>query len=283
MRGLSILHEHLRRGGAVPAFVIYNLETAQAVVAAAERCGRAVLLQAGASAFKHAGREPLARMAVQLAMAADVPIGVHLDHSRSLQEVRACLELGYTSVMIDGSHLPYRENVALTQEAVAQAHQFGAWAEAELAAIAGDEDRSTNAVAEVMTDPQVAADFVAATGVDALAVAVGNVHGYTEMPPDIDFARLDALRQSTGVPLVLHGGSGLSPHVLRRCIELGVVKVNINTELRRAYLDGVTDALPGSLESWDLAGLLGAGRAAASETAVRLIKLMADGPVQSRA
>ncbi len=275
LRGSSVLRDAARDRTAVPGFVAYNLESAQGIVAAAERTGLPLLLQAGSSPFKHAGLRPLATLALELARSSSVAIGVHLDHSRSLEEIATCLELGYTSVMVDGTHLEYAENVAFTAAAVARAHDAGAWAEAELGFIAGDEDVSTGATSGALTDPAQAGDFVRATGVDALAVSVGNVHGFTEAEPWIDLDRLDAIRACTGVPLVLHGASGLSADVLLACLDRGVAKVNVNAELRRAFLAALDAALPRALVAVDLAGPLAAGREAVADTAVRITRALA--------
>jgi ketose-bisphosphate aldolase len=260
---------------AIGGFSAYNLETAQGIVAAGERCGLPVILQAGSSAFRHAGRRPLALLALELARSAATPVGVHLDHSRSLEEITACLQLGYSSVMVDGSHLAYGENVALTTEVVRRAHDLGVWVEAELVAIAGDEDVSTGAMATAMTDPAQARDFVEATGVDALAVAVGNVHGLTGVPPQLDLERLAALRRSTPVPLVLHGASGLGDEVVLACVGLGVAKVNVNAELRHAFLEALAAALPNAIATADLAAALAAGREAVAVAAARVAVLLA--------
>jgi ketose-bisphosphate aldolase len=239
---------------AVGAFSVYTGEQVRGVVAAAEAAGRPLLLQAGSSTFSHLGRGLLVAVALAAAEEAAQPIGVHLDHSRDLGEVAYCLDAGYTSVMVDGSHLDLEANVALTARAVAMAHDRGAWVEGELTGTAGDEDRSTEAQATAMTDPQEAAEFVAATGVDALAVAVGNVHGMASRPPRLDLDRLAAIAARVAVPLVLHGASGVDPHELREAVRLGVAKVNVNTELRRAFLHALSrsasasgDALPAAL------------------------------------
>ncbi|MFC7343992.1 class II fructose-bisphosphate aldolase [Saccharopolyspora griseoalba] len=274
LRGTGALTEAASAGRALPGFVAYNLETVQAVVAAAERSGRPVLLQAGASAFRHAGRDLLAQLAVSAATASSAEIGVHLDHSRDLDEITACLEAGYTSVMIDGSHLPLPDNIALTRSAVRRAHDAGAWAEAELGAIAGDEDVSTAARAGAMTDPRQAAEFVAATGVDALAVAVGNVHGFTDRPVELDLDRLAAIHEITPVPLVLHGASGLPAEQLLGALDRGVAKVNVNAELRRAYLRATAEQLPTALPGADVVDTWAAARQAVADTAARTIELL---------
>jgi tagatose 1,6-diphosphate aldolase GatY/KbaY len=226
-----------------------------------------VLIQAGSSAFRHAGRRELATICVGLASSSRALVGVHLDHCRDLAEIDACLELGYTSVMFDGSHLPYEENVALTREVVARSHACGAWVEAELVGTAGDEDVSTGAAAEALTVPHEARDFVAATGVDVLAVSIGNVHGFTPREPIIDLSRLEAIRELTKIPLALHGASGLSPTTIQACTRRGIAKINVNTELRFAYLEAFAAALPDAIERVDLAAALAVGRDAVARAA----------------
>jgi ketose-bisphosphate aldolase len=240
-RGPQILLDARGQGRAVPAFTTYTLESTRAICEAAERTGLPVILAAGSSSFRGSSRAMLAAAAVAAASDASVPVGVHLDHSTDLDEIRACLELGYTSVMVDGSHLPFDENVALTRAVVAEAHAAGVWVEAELGGVAGDEDASTGAVAGQLTDPGQAADFAQRTGVDALAAAVGTVHGFTAAPVRVDVDRVRAISTLTCVPLVLHGASGLSDPQLAEAVAAGVAKVNVNAELRRAYfaaLDG---------------------------------------------
>lgn len=275
LRGLSALTDAAHAHRAIPSFTAYNLETVQAIVSAGERAGEPVLLNAGASAFRHSGLTALAKLALELASSSSVPVGVHLDHSRSLEEISLCLELGYTSVMFDGSDLSFEENVRNTSRVVELAHAKNAWVEAELVGIAGDEDVSTNARAQALTDPVLAEEFVSMTGVDALAVAIGNVHGFSSAPPAIDLERLEEIRRRVSVPLVLHGASGLSDSVLLACLDRGVAKVNVNAELRRAYLAGAQGALASALERNDLLSVLDAGRDAVTEVAVRLTRLLA--------
>lgn len=272
--GLKALTTAYENGRALPGFVAYNLETVQGIVAAAEaNPDHPVLIQAGAGPFKHAGREPLMRLALDAAAASSASLGVHLDHSRDLAEITACLKAGYTSVMVDGSHLPFAENIALTREAVRRARDHGAWVEAELGALAGDEDVSTNATATAtaMTDPAQAAEFVAETAVDAMAVAVGNVHGFTADPVRLDLNRLSAIHTAVPVPLVLHGASGLPEDQLLGSLTRGVAKINVNAELRRAYLQAVSAQLPTALPGSDVVSLWSAGRDAVTDAASRII------------
>jgi ketose-bisphosphate aldolase len=173
------------------------------------------------------------------------PVGVHLDHATDLGEIRACIELGYTSVMIDGSRRSFEENIEVTSLVVAEAHRQGVWVEAELGAISGDENvsgaaggpgASDGAGAAGLTSPEGAAEFAERTGVDALAVAIGTVHGISDHPVHIDLGLLDRIAAVVPVPLVLHGASGLEEAELVAAVRRGVAKVNFNAELRRAYL-----------------------------------------------
>jgi ketose-bisphosphate aldolase len=171
------------------------------------------------------------------------PVGVHLDHSTDLAEIRACIDLGYTSVMFDGSHRSFEENVSLTTLVVAEAHARGVWVEAELGAIAGDENASSSAVAGDLTSPEAAAEFVERTGVDALAVAIGSVHGISDHPIHLELDLLGRIAQVVSIPLVLHGASGLDDQELRAAVQLGIAKVNFNADLRRAYLAALRNAI----------------------------------------
>jgi ketose-bisphosphate aldolase len=234
-RGPGVLLEAGAAGRAIPAFTTYTLESTRAICAAAEATRLPVIVAAGSSSFRGAGRALLAAAALAAARESAVPVGVHLDHSTDPDEIAACIALGYSSVMIDGSHLPFEANVALTRAVVERAHAAGVWVEGELGGVSGDEDASSDAVAGDLTDPDQAREFVARTGVDALAPAVGTVHGFTAEPVTLDVERLRAIALATGVPLVLHGASGLTDAQLAAAVDAGVTKVNINAELRRAH------------------------------------------------
>lgn len=256
LQGVEALKEAHGSGRALCGFSTYNAETTAAIVAAAELTGLPVLLQAGSSAFRYAGLDVLAHAALTAAAHTTARVGVHLDHSRSLEEIAACLRLGYSSVMVDGSHLPFEQNVALTCEAVRLGRAAGAWVEGELGAVAGDEDVSQPTAAGQLTDPAQAEQFVARTGVDALAVAIGNVHGTAGPAPVLDLERLAELAARVEVPLVLHGASGVSDEVLQRAVRGGVAKINVNTELRAAFFAALADGLPASTPGLDLPALL---------------------------
>ena len=242
-QGIGLLTDARAARRAVPAFTAYTLESIRAICEAAQNTGLPAIISAGSSSFRGVGREPLAAAALAAAARASVPVGVHLDHSTDPDEIAACVALGYSSVMIDGSHLPFDDNVAVTRRVVEHAHAHGVWVEGELGGLTGDEDASSDAVAGELTDPGQAADFVARTGVDALAAAVGTVHGFTTTPVTVDLRRVRTIAAAVGVPLVLHGASGLSDAELAAAVAAGVAKVNVNAELRRAYLDALRAGL----------------------------------------
>lgn len=233
-----------RAGGyAVGAFNVYNLEGVQAVVAAAEATRSPTILQAHPGALRDGGAV-LLHLCLAAARGASVPVAVHLDHSPAHEAMRAALVAGLGSVMADGAGRPYADNAAFTRAAVALAREHGAAVEGELGLLSGTEDGLTiDERAAKLTDPAQVPDFVAATGIDALAVCIGNVHGPYRGEPRLDFDRLEAIRRATILPLVLHGASGLPATAIAGSIALGVCKFNVNTELRVAYLAALRESL----------------------------------------
>jgi tagatose 1,6-diphosphate aldolase GatY/KbaY len=241
-------------GYAIGAFNVYNLEGVRAVVGAAEAERSPAMLQIHPGALAHGGTLLIA-LCLAAAREASAPVAVHLDHSSSPDDIRAALACGVTSIMADGSHLAYPANVAFTCEMAALAHARGAAVEAELGRLSGTEDGLTVAEYQAkLTDPDQAADFVARTGVDALAVCIGNIHGRYPGEPRLHFERLTAIRRAVAAPLVLHGASGLPESLIGRAIALGVRKFNVNTEVREAYLDALRVALQAPADLQDLMG-----------------------------
>jgi tagatose 1,6-diphosphate aldolase GatY/KbaY len=238
-----LLQEATAGGYALGAFNVYNLEGVRAVVKAAEAKRSPVMLQIHPGAWQHGG-SPLLALCLEGARMATVPVAVHLDHSTSAPDMQAALAAGMTSVMADGSHLSYADNVAFTRQSTAMAHAHNVAVEAELGRLSGTEDGLTVPEYEAkLTDPQQASDFVQQTGIDALAVCIGNVHGRYRSTPRLDFNRLQAIQQAVPVPLVLHGASGLPEEVVHQAIRLGVRKFNVNTEVREAYVSALRQAL----------------------------------------
>lgn len=240
---LALLQAAQSDGYAIGAFNVYNLEGVKAVIAAAEVERSPVMLQVHPSALKFAGT-PLLALCLAAAQQAAVPVAVHLDHSTSEKEINTAFTAGLKSVMADGSHLTYPENLAFTRVVVMAARPLDAAVEAELGRLSGTEDGLTVPEYEaLLTDPEQAQAFVAETGIDALAVCIGNVHGHYRGEPKLDFERLAKIRKSVDVPLVLHGASGLPAEMIRESIRLGVSKFNVNTEVREAYLQALKTAV----------------------------------------
>lgn len=233
-----------RAGGyAVGAFNVYNLEGVLAVVGAAEGAGSPAILQLHPGSLREGGTA-LVALCLAAARDAKVPIAVHLDHSPTHEAMRVALAAGVGSIMADGAGRPYDENLAFTAAAVALAD--GAAVEGELGLLSGTEDGLEVAARDAkMTDPERVPGFAVATGIAALAVCIGNVHGPYAGEPRLDFARLAAIRAATELPLVLHGASGLPGAAIARSIALGVCKFNVNTEVRAAYLATLRERLNG--------------------------------------
>ncbi len=272
--GSQLLAHAVGAGRAVGSFNTYNLEITSAILRAAEAQRAPVFLAIGRGALDYAGFEPLSRAVLAAAGSASVPVAVHLDHSPDIETIARCVAAGYTSVMVDGSHLPFAQNVELTKRAVEAASPVTV--EAELGAIGGAEDRSAAHDAAIpMTDPDQAVEFVVATRVDSLAVAIGNAHGFYSGEPHLDFDRLAALARRVSVPLVLHGASGINDDDIERCIQLGVRKINVNTEIRYTLFQSLEETLRRGVPGYDVTRLFGAAIAAMQATVEEKIALFA--------
>ena len=236
---IDLVQEARSRGVAIGAFNTYNLELTRAIVEAAEKLSQPVILQLGVPAIK-AGGEPLALATLAAARVASVPVAVHLDHCPDMSLIEARFAWGFSSALADGSRLPFVENIAFTRRAVELASQYGGVIEAELGYLAGTEDGVTVEEVEAsLTDPTQAHEFIAATGAAMLAVSIGNVHGYVPNPPPLDFARLAQVAAQVDVALVLHGASGIPKEDIQQAIRMGIAKLNINTEVRTAFLRAI--------------------------------------------
>ena len=233
----EILLDAQRRHYAVGAFEFWSLDSAQAIVHAAEKFGVPVILQDGDIEMFHAESYYNMRRLAELASErASVPVALHLDHASSVEQCREAIDAGYTSVMIDASHEPYEVNVSRTLEVIALARPRGISVEAELGVLAGLEGGISRAESEALqTTPEEAAHFAKDTGVDALAVAIGTAHGKYTVRPEINIARLKLIRAATDVPLVLHGGSDTPEDKIREAIINGITKVNVCTDFITAF------------------------------------------------
>ena len=227
---------------AVPGFNIDNLEIPEAVMAAAERSKSPVILTIGQGAINAGQMLYLADVVRRLADQSSVPVVMHLDHGVSYEQVIQCLRAGFTSVMFDGSHLPFEENVKITREVAAAAHAVGVSVEAELGAIGGVEDNLIRDNRNLV-DVREVERFISEVEVEALAVGIGNAHGIYKGLPQLDFDLLQRCQDLNPPPLVLHGGSGIPDDMIRRAIRIGIRKINVATELRNAFMHGLEEAV----------------------------------------
>ncbi|MFO7639275.1 MAG: class II fructose-bisphosphate aldolase [bacterium] len=297
--GRELLAEAAAGGYALGAFNFSNLEFLQAIVAAATETRTPVLLCTSEGAVKYAGLANIVALARAAAESCPVPLCLHLDHGQDLELVRACIEAGYTSVMIDASELPFEENVVKTAAVVEMARPRGVSVEAELGRLVGIEDSVRVEERDaVLVDPGQAGDFVRRTGVDSLAPAVGTAHGAFKFKgePKLDIERLERVREATGgLPLVLHGASSVPAAVLEACrqagvelpgakgvpedqlraaIRAGVRKVNTDTDLRMAFLAAVRSTITGRPGEIDPRRYLGPGREAVRELVRDRVRLL---------
>ena len=250
---------------AVGLFNAVNLELARGIIAAAEQTHSPVIMGTAEVLLPYGPLDEVSYYLIPMAKKANVPVVVHLDHGLNKQTCIKALELGFTSIMYDCSTDPYEVNVEKVKEMAYIAHSYGATIEGELGHV-GDNEGSAEGSSHLedpskyFTDPKMAKDFVEKTKVDALAIAVGNAHGAYKLPPKLDFERIQTIRRTVDVPLVLHGGSGLSDNDFKKAIELGISKVNIFTDINIAAVKaefrqfssmdkGIIDLIPAAVEA----------------------------------
>lgn len=245
--------DHLLRSAhvgryAVAAFECWNSANIYAVATGAAAENMPVIFQASPVEYQAMGGADVLQHIVQKYVAkTGITAALHLDHGATLDQVRECLAAGFTSVMLDASIKPFVENLALSRQAAELAHSYGVGIEAELGHVAGCAEAGiAQATENGLTDPDEAAEFVEATGIDCLAVAIGTVHGAYHGEPQIHLDLLQRIAERVQVPLVLHGGSGTPPEILRRAIQMGIAKINICTDIHQAWLAGI-DAARGTL------------------------------------
>ncbi len=280
---------------AIGAFNVNNMEIVQGIMEAAEEEKSPVILQVSKGARSYAGQNYIIKLVEAAVENSTVPVVLHLDHGDSFELCKAVIDGGFTSVMIDGSHLPYEENVALTKKVVDYAHERGVWVEAELGQLAGIEEH-VSAEHSVYTDPNQAVDFVEKTKCDSLAVAIGTSHGAYKFKgePKLDFERLAKITELLpGYPLVLHGSSsvpqefvemanqygakiggarGVPEDMLREAAKMGVCKINIDTDIRLAMTAVIRKEFHDHPENFDPRKYLGPARQAVKEMVQRKIR-----------
>ena len=234
------LYQFKSEGRAILAANFYNFETLSGILQAAHELNEPVMLQLSESSIRYLGLHVATSLARAGLEQYEVEGWLHLDHGGSPEVAEACLKAGFDSVMIDGSEKPFEENIRITRLVVQMAAQYGANVEAELGFIPKLGQESDN---DGFTSPQQAFDFISATGIDALAVAIGTAHGFYKEEPKLDLQRLSSIAAITPIPLVLHGGSGIPDKMLREAIRRGITKVNLATDSKNAFMKELKNVL----------------------------------------
>ena len=273
----EIIGQAQAAGRGVGAFNVIGLEHAEAIVAGAELAGTPAVLQISENCVAyHGALEPIAAACLALARSAAVPVAVHLDHAASAELVRAAADVGIGSVMFDASSLPYQENVRVTADVTEWCQRRGIWVEAELGEIGGK-----NGVHSPLarTDPGEAAEYVAATGVDALAVAIGSSHAMLTRDAVLDLSLIASIRRAVSVPLVLHGSSGVPDRDLAAAVGAGMTKINIATQLNKVFTGAVREYLSAQPAVVDPRRYGAAGRDAVASEVARLLDLLGAGRI----
>ena len=236
----NMLLKAQKEGYAVPAFNIHNLETVQVIAETAAEMQSPVIMAGTPGTFTYAGLSYLISICQDAAALHNLPFALHLDHHEKLSDIQTKVSAGIRSAMVDGSHHPFEENIALVSQVVKFCHRYDTSVEAELGRLGGrEDDLVVDAKDSFFTDPDSAVEFVKKTNIDSLAVAIGSAHGLYHGEPKLDFERLAQIQSKLDIPLVLHGASGIPENMVRRSIELGICKVNVATELKIAFSDAV--------------------------------------------
>ena len=284
-----------KEGYAIGAFNVNNMEIIQGIMEAGAEERSPLILQVSAGARKYAGQNYIMKLVEAALEDADIPVCVHLDHGPDFELCKACIDGGFTSVMIDGSHLPFEENIAITKKVVEYAHDRGVWVEAELGRLAGVEEHVVSE-SSIYTDPDQAVEFVERSGCDSLAIAIGTSHGAYKFKGEakLDFERLDKIsNMMPGYPLVLHGASsvpqefvamanqygaklgdakGVTEDLLRQAAKSGVCKINIDSDIRLAMTANIRKYMAENPEAFDPRSYLKPARQAVKEMVQRKIR-----------
>lgn len=276
--GKQILQSALDKGIAITGFDAFNMESAQAVASAAEALSIPVFLQVCVASLEYMGLGMAAQILKEAKRESSVDICLHFDHGpqpSDINHIAEVIESGFESVMVDGSSLSLKDNVALTKKAVELAHRRGVCVEAEVGTVTRNLNASREELEQLMTDPDEAAWFVEETGADYLAVSVGSISGQLQGHSTLDLERLRKIRDKVPVPLVFHGGTGIPLNQLQDAVRIGVGKVNIAHGLRKAFLDGISNHLAANKDEFDPRIALRAGSCSAEKFAINKMKQLA--------
>lgn len=250
--GKEILDHAHKNNYAVGAFNINNMEILQSIITACEENNSPVIIQASEGAIKYAGIDYLTNMVHLASQKTHIPVCLHLDHGTTYETIIQCIQYGFSSVMIDASHYDLKQNIEKTKEIVKIAHSVGVSVEAELGRLSGIEEQiSVDEKDSIYTNPKEAEIFVEETGIDSLAIAIGTAHGKYKGKPILDFERLATIKKMLNMPIVLHGASGILEDDIKKAVNLGVNKINIDTDIRVAFTDAIKNFLLENPEVFD--------------------------------
>ncbi|GEK59073.1 ketose-bisphosphate aldolase [Marinococcus halophilus] len=240
--GKTMLEHAFKNNYGVGAFSAHNVETVQAIIEAGEEMQSPIMIQVGQKVIQTVGLEPMKSLVDWYGREASIPIAVHLDHSRELKQTARAIQLGFQSVMFDGSSLPVEENIEKTAHVALMAKELGIGSEGEIGKIGGTEDDITvDEKDALITTVEEAKTFAEFTNVDYLAISIGTAHGIYQQTPNIRFERLTEIAEEVSRPIVLHGGSDVPDEQVKRAVQLGVSKINVDTELRQAFIVGMRE------------------------------------------
>lgn len=271
----AILSNTREQSYAVGAFNFNGIEDSRGIIDAATKKKSPVILMASVSAVDYfGGPNAVVGFIKGITQPLDIPVTLHLDHAENAELIFQCIDAGFTSVMIDASKKPYKDNIAITREIVKYAHQRNVSVEAELGKVGGVEDNVSVSTREAtLTNPKDVPEFIARTGIDALAIAIGTVHGFYKEDPLLDFERLEKIRSMTDIPLVLHGGTGLTDEDFKRCVKSGMSKINVGTELKYCCSQTVRKSVENQPNQIDIRKLVGPARKNCEEIVLKKIEL----------
>lgn len=270
----EMLNKAMNNGYAIPAFNIHNLETLKVVVETCNKLKSPVILAATPGTVKFSGLEYLHAISEVANEINDIDVVFHLDHHEDVEAIKKAIDLGVKSVMIDASHKSFEENVKTVKEVVEYAHKHGASVEAELGRLGGQEDDLVVDLKDSKyTNPKQAKEFVELTNIDSLAVAIGTAHGLYDEIPKLDIQRLKEIKEVVDIPLVLHGASGVPFDLVRECIKEGICKVNIATELKIPFAEGIKEHFKANPDANDPRKYLDKAKRNMEEVVIEKIKM----------
>ena len=272
VNGYDLMDYAKKRGLMLPAFNTTNLEMTFGIARGLNQAHLPGYIQISSNNLRLSDPETIVYLTRKALADSDVPIGLHLDHGKSYEDVKACVNAGFTSIMIDASHLPFEENIKEVQRAVEYCHFYNIPVEAELGCLQGKEEDIVNE-ADAKTDPDMVLDFVTQTGCDLLAVAVGNVHGL-DIEPKVDLPLLKKISEISPVPLVMHGGSGIPFETIQAARKCGLLKVNYGSDLRKAFISTFGRAYDENNNCTNVIGLSLEGVQNVADTAEQLVKII---------